>query len=282
MQNKFTIGQMAKLHNLPVKTLRYYDEIDLFKPIEVDPYTGYRYYSVEQFKVLDIINYLKVLGMPLKEIKHHITNRDISEFIDTLQKYKEKTEEKIKQFEMAKAKIEERIKDFQYVRDIEHVDEPFLQRMEERQVVQVKEKITSFYDLEISLRKLNQYFDHYASIFVGKVGLTISEESFEEGSVYDYNSIFLILEEVERGVALEHIDFVHTLPAGKYATIYFRGGHKDAKQYFDKLQQFIKQNDLNVKGNYIFRTIVDQFISKVKAEHLSEIQVLVENDRKKE
>lgn len=220
--------------------------------------------------------------MPLKEIKHHITNRDISEFIDTLQKYKEKTEEKIKQFEMAKAKIEERIKDFQYVRDIEHVDEPFLQRMEERQVVQVKEKITSFYDLEISLRKLNQYFDHYASIFVGKVGLTISEESFEEGSVYDYNSIFLILEEVERGVALEHIDFVHTLPAGKYATIYFRGGHKDAKQYFDKLQQFIKQNDLNVKGNYIFRTIVDQFISKVKAEHLSEIQVLVENDRKKE
>lgn len=280
MKNKFTIGQMAKLHNTPVKTLRYYDEIDLFKPIEVDPYTGYRYYSVEQFKVLDIINYLKVLGMSLKEIKHHISNRDISEFIETLEKYKEKTDEKIKQLEMAKAKIEERIKDFQYVQNIERINEPFIQNIEERQVVQLKEKITSFYELELSLRKLNQYFDHYASIFVGKVGLTISEENFEAGSVYDYDSIFLILEEVERDVALEHIDSVHTLPGGKYATIYFRGGHKDAKQYYDKLKMFIDTNDLKTKGNFIFRTIVDQFISKVKEEHLSEIQVYVENNRK--
>lgn len=55
MKNRFSIGQMAQLHNIPVKTLRYYDEIGLFTPAEVDPISGYRYYSIEQFEKLDIV-----------------------------------------------------------------------------------------------------------------------------------------------------------------------------------------------------------------------------------
>src|SRR5690625_2452514 len=112
---------MAKLHNLPVKTLRYYDEIDLFKPIEVDPNTGYRYYSVEQFKVLDIINYLKVLGMPLKEIKYYLSHRDLTEFIESLHEYKKITEAKIAELQIAKSKIEERIYDFLRVQEIDNI-----------------------------------------------------------------------------------------------------------------------------------------------------------------
>ena len=55
MQNRFSIGEMSKLMNIPVKTLRYYDEIGLFKPHEVNRHTGYRYYSTEQFEQLDTI-----------------------------------------------------------------------------------------------------------------------------------------------------------------------------------------------------------------------------------
>ena len=38
------IGDFSKLSQVSVKTLRYYDEIGLLKPIEIDRFTGYRYY----------------------------------------------------------------------------------------------------------------------------------------------------------------------------------------------------------------------------------------------
>jgi DNA-binding transcriptional MerR regulator len=38
------IGDFARLSQVSVVTLRYYDEMDLLKPVRVDDFTGYRYY----------------------------------------------------------------------------------------------------------------------------------------------------------------------------------------------------------------------------------------------
>ncbi|UZM98234.1 MerR family DNA-binding transcriptional regulator [Lysinibacillus sp. MHQ-1] len=47
-EHYYTIGEVAKLSNLSVQTLRYYDQIDLFKPAYTDTYTNYRYYKDSQ------------------------------------------------------------------------------------------------------------------------------------------------------------------------------------------------------------------------------------------
>ncbi len=93
--DKLSIGQMSKLKDVPIKTLRFYDEIGLFKPYEVDDITGYRNYTLEQIKKLDLILYLENIGIPLKEIKENIENNTLEQFIHMLQKYKNKTEKKI-------------------------------------------------------------------------------------------------------------------------------------------------------------------------------------------
>lgn len=41
----FRIGLFAKLCQVSVSVLHYYDEIGLLKPSQVDPFTGYRYYT---------------------------------------------------------------------------------------------------------------------------------------------------------------------------------------------------------------------------------------------
>jgi len=51
-----------------VKTLRYYDEIGLLKPAQVDRFTGYRYYSEDQLPRLNRILALKDLGLSLEQI----------------------------------------------------------------------------------------------------------------------------------------------------------------------------------------------------------------------
>ena len=72
-----TIGEYSRLTQVPAKTLRYYDEIDLFKPVQVDRLTGYRYYTVEQLPRLYRILSLKELGLALDQIRS-VLNENVS------------------------------------------------------------------------------------------------------------------------------------------------------------------------------------------------------------
>ena len=63
------IGDFARLSQVSVVTLRYYDEMDLLKPVRVDPFTGYRFYSADQLPRLNRILALKDLGFSLDQIR---------------------------------------------------------------------------------------------------------------------------------------------------------------------------------------------------------------------
>ena len=62
------IGLFSKLSQVPVKTLRYYDNIGLLEPAEIDRFTSYRYYSITQLPRLNRILALKDLGLSLDQI----------------------------------------------------------------------------------------------------------------------------------------------------------------------------------------------------------------------
>lgn len=72
----FKIGDFSKLSRVPVKTLRYYDEMGLLKPVEVDRFTGYRYYAVDQLPRLNRILALKDLGFSLEQIGQVLAARE--------------------------------------------------------------------------------------------------------------------------------------------------------------------------------------------------------------
>lgn len=65
----FTVGEFARLAQVSKRLLRYYDEIDLLRPINTDPATGYRYYSADQMADLNRILALKDLGLSLDQIR---------------------------------------------------------------------------------------------------------------------------------------------------------------------------------------------------------------------
>jgi DNA-binding transcriptional MerR regulator/predicted transcriptional regulator YdeE len=62
------IGEFSKLAQVPIGTLRYYDQVGLLKPVEVDRLNGYRYYSVSQLPRLNRILALKGMGFSLETI----------------------------------------------------------------------------------------------------------------------------------------------------------------------------------------------------------------------
>lgn len=68
----FTISEFAKLRNININSLRYYEKIGVLKPFRIDEHTGYRYYSPDQLPILDVILLCLDFGMPLKDLKTYI------------------------------------------------------------------------------------------------------------------------------------------------------------------------------------------------------------------
>lgn len=62
------IGDFSQIGQVSVRTLHHYDERGLLKPAEIDDWTGYRFYSVEQLPRLNRILALKDLGFSLDQI----------------------------------------------------------------------------------------------------------------------------------------------------------------------------------------------------------------------
>ena len=70
------IGEFSKLARVSIRMLRHYDEIGLLRPTEIDPFSGYRYYSEKQLPIAGRITSLKDMGFGLVAIKEMLNNYD--------------------------------------------------------------------------------------------------------------------------------------------------------------------------------------------------------------
>ena len=104
----YKIGDFSNVSGISIRTLRYYDDIDLFKPKEVDLFTNYRYYTIEQLDDLKLINELKEIGFSLEEIKNNWDNFSNDLFLkkkNELLKEKESKKEAIKKIDELRSNI---------------------------------------------------------------------------------------------------------------------------------------------------------------------------------
>lgn len=108
----FRIGEFSKLTQVSIRMLRYYDEVGILKPAEIDKWTGYRMYSVEQIPILNRIIYLRDSGFNISEIAIALNKSDNKLLLEQLdKKYAEiiqtihSQEEKLRKIDIAKKEI---------------------------------------------------------------------------------------------------------------------------------------------------------------------------------
>ncbi|WP_341430495.1 MerR family transcriptional regulator [Clostridium amylolyticum] len=68
-----TVKEVSELTGISIRTLHYYDEINLLKPTECNQ-IGYRLYDDNALVTLQQILFFREFDMPLKEIKAIIGN----------------------------------------------------------------------------------------------------------------------------------------------------------------------------------------------------------------
>lgn len=73
---KMLIKEFADFTGVSVRTLHYYDEIELLKPAIVDEQTGYRYYDEQSFERMQEILFYRELDFSLKSICSILSSPD--------------------------------------------------------------------------------------------------------------------------------------------------------------------------------------------------------------
>lgn len=104
MQLYYTIGEVSRIFNISIETLRYYDQLDILKPYVVGD-NRYRYYYIGQFEMISTIKLLKGLELSLNEIKALTHHEDLKKVCLALQEEQKSIHKKIDHLRLMEEKI---------------------------------------------------------------------------------------------------------------------------------------------------------------------------------
>ena len=269
----FQIGDMARLFDLSVSSIRHYEALGLLTPEYIDPATGYRYYGPRQFEVFNTIRYLRALDMPLQEIADFLQNRDVDRIEEKLRQQKAAVSRKQRELQRVERKIDNRLRTLREARTakldvIELIDAPPCRIFWMNESL----RVSSYQDLELPVIRLAQAQPE-ALIFLGKVGVGISQSHLLTGSFEQYDGMFLVLDDEDRfsGDILQ-------LPQTRCARVRFRGSHTEAPAQYRQLMAHIRAQKFEPAGFSREITMIDYGITNDTGKFLTEISIPVQNE----
>lgn len=108
MEKKYlNIGEIAKKVGLSTSSLRYYHDIGILDPDNIDWKSGYRQFSPKQMYQLNFIKSLKSVNISIYDIKKQITNPHINSLFQLLSSQEETLAEEIKSLQLKVDKIKQ-------------------------------------------------------------------------------------------------------------------------------------------------------------------------------
>ncbi|MCB9134598.1 MAG: MerR family transcriptional regulator [Anaerolineales bacterium] len=239
------IGDFSKLCQVPIKTLRYYDQIDLLKPSEVDRFTSYRYYTLDQIPRLNRILAFKDLGFSLEQIAE-LLDEDVSvEQIRGMLRLKRAEIARNLADEQARfARVEARL------RQIEQENQP----MPAYEIVIKKVesiRIAGLRDIAENYQSLGPLFGElYAAVaqnMLTPVGPTIAiyyDEGYREREV----DVEVAVPVSENTSLPQQRVQVRTLPGAEVASLLYRGSYDDFTPAYQALMGWMQANGYMMTG----------------------------------
>ncbi|AGN37257.1 DNA-binding protein [Bacillus amyloliquefaciens] len=272
MNNRFRVGEVARLFKLPASTLRYYDEIGLFKPKYTDPETSYRYYGVEQFQVLDTIIFLRKNGFSLKDIQHQLDKRTPETTMDILKKKLEEVRMEICRLQRSAARIENKISTIE--EGIKLAGHPALtfQHFPKRPVSYLYfdkpvDLIEEGDDIYLKDREtLSSQSIENNGFFTGDIGTIVDMESLKQEGPVKYIGLFELLHGENSNEYLNE---------GLYASYPHIGPYEDMRKSYQLVLRQLKEKGYKLEGIPVEISVLDEAVIKESDHFVTLIQIPV-------
>lgn len=143
----FRIGEFSRLTRVPVSALRYYDELGLLKPAQIDRFTGYRYYSFDQLPRLNRILALKDLGLSLEQIAQVLNEALTPEQLRGMFRLKQaELQQRVHDEQERLARVEARLKQIEMEDKMPDYD-VILKPLPAQHILSLRETIPTFNDV---------------------------------------------------------------------------------------------------------------------------------------
>ncbi|MEG1255386.1 MerR family transcriptional regulator [Clostridium sp.] len=272
MYTRFSIGEVSKLHNISIQTLRHYDKIGLLKPAYINEKSKYRYYSVKHFIILDLIKQCKAMGVSLNEIKILVNNyTSINSILDIITKQKEIVEEKIKELDNIKSNIyflENRIQTLLE----EGINKVFVKYCSERKFIKYNNTQRYTEEFQINLCKTLGDIDKKYGNTNKELVFSTSYEDFKKHNQLTYNNMIISISDT---MAIDEKKII-TLKPGYYITINFDDDYKDTSKYYGKLVDYIEKNNIKVSETFYEIYIMTRGGIDNEEKSLGQIQILID------
>lgn len=247
MKNYYTIGEVAKLTNVSIQTLRYYDQINLLKPHYVDSATNYRYYTDTQLYYLDLIKSLKYIGTSLEDIKkaQELTPEDMLTFLETREQSLEEKLAKLTEVHNSLLKTKKQMRE-QIA--IPTFNEVYIKRGEEVRILKVTaHNVTPDYVPNAQYSLFKKILENEGSVMNSRYGCTYPLKKYETLQDISYTSVFTPLL-TDRYLTMLTKDMnVLKMPAGDYICIAFSFSIKTYFNQYLKLYDYITEHHLKVE-----------------------------------
>lgn len=239
MKKLLTIGEFAKLRNIDKKALRYYEEIEILKPIYTNPKTLYRYYSIEQLPQLDTILMCLELNIPLKQANKY---KDETGNIDIFKLYvdgKQKATEKINQLQTIITRLEHGICKLCQNNKYKQKKSYYREYTNDRYLLikPIKNNITH---LEFTKEAANLFLKAYSLSLLPMYNLPISILIENINNQYKY---YITLDIYITDEKLNNLSQLFKIPSGKYLSQ--QQQTKYLSDIFKCQQQFQNENKFN-------------------------------------
>lgn len=126
----YSIGEISKMFQLPISTLRYYDKEGLFPHLK--RVNGVRQFSKSEIETLRVIDCLKKSGLEIKEIKEYMSlcslgNTTLKQRKEIFEKQKEEVLQEMEKLQKVLSMLN--YKCWYYDQAIEKKDEAYVQAL---------------------------------------------------------------------------------------------------------------------------------------------------------
>lgn len=253
---RLTIGKMARLNRVSEQTLRLYDKMELLCPCGTGDANGYRYYDIRQSARLDMIQYMKSLGMSLKDIQVQLASKDIAQLTEILRRKSAQIDEQMVELAAQKRAIERTVESFERYESSPPDGTIVMEYIGKRYMYCIDSKI-NFYDYGIEvyeqiLRELRSSLvsAQLPQIYFCNAGTILRKDNLLARSFYSTEVfVFVDREFVREGLIVE-------IPASCYLCIYCDSFEKE-KEYIFRLLDAIEKQGCRVAGDYLCEAISD-------------------------
>lgn len=269
-------SKFAKLCNTNKRTLIHYDEIGLFKPVYTDE-RGYRYYSESQCDIFFTITCLKDLGMPLKEIRTYIVNKNPEDLTQLLLAQQKKVQQELLHLKRIEQVINNKLDLVSEGWNIpfkNRCSEPYIEKFPPETMVTSPYLGTSRQEKLFHVLCEHIGFISHKHLNIGhSYGAMMRVTDLQNGITDNYAYFMTKVMDSSADISADYK--IHKKPGGLYAVIYLQGDYYEADEAFVRLLDYIKEKNL-IPGEFCYKEAVwDELTVEDKKEYITRISIPV-------